>query len=198
MKLGIQLGLALVVLLLAYLVYDSVNSSIVFNDLAKQRKDVVVDRLKDVRMAQIAYKSVNGKYADNFDTLMNFINNGRLPMIFSIGDAEDSVQVAQGLVVRDTTYVPVKDSLYSKTYLATKVHKFYLDSLPYIPFSGGEKFKIAAGEILKNNVSVKVFEISCLNPQFLRGLDYHKFDVKKDEGLTLGSMTEPSTNGNWE
>lgn len=198
MKIAIQSVLGVAVLVLTYLIYDSINSKIQFEKETKRRDAFVVERLKDIRTAQTAYKTVKGEYASHFDSLINFVNNGRMPIVKQIGDADDSTAVAQGLVVRDTVYIPVKDTVFTPYSLGERVVSFNLDSLPYIPFSGGEKFTIAAGEIEKNRVKVKVFEISSLYSQIYKGMDVAGENVKLDEGLKVGSMTEPSTNGNWE
>lgn len=198
MKLGIQIGLAIAILALSYFVYDSINSKIAFEKETQRRRDVVVERLKDIRTAQMAYKSTKGAYAASFDSLVDFIQNGKISVIKQVGNFEDSLAVAQGLVTRDTTYVNVIDTIFSKNYLVNRLRPFYVDSLTYVPFSNGEKFQIDAGEIEKNKVNVKVFEVFASYGQIYQGLDVNNHNVKVAEGLKVGSMTEPSTNGNWE
>ena len=46
----------------------------------------VINRLKDIRVSQIAHKDVKGYYANNFDSLINFIDNG----IFTLIEKRDS------------------------------------------------------------------------------------------------------------
>jgi hypothetical protein len=198
MKSIIQIALAVLIVVLSYMVYNSVNSSIVINEQKNIRKEAVIEKLKDIRMVQLAYKSKYKKFLASFDDMMNFINQDSLPIILQIGDAEDSVAVASGLVVRDTTYISVKDSLFSKSYIAQKNFPFYIDSIPFVPFSGGEKFKMDAGEITKNNAPVKVFEASCTYGQIMKDLDIRSTNIKPNGLIQVGSMTEASTNGNWE
>lgn len=198
MKLGIQIGLAIAIIALGYFVYDSVNSKITFEKETKRRSDIVVERLKDIRTVQMAYKSTKGSYASSFDSLVDFIQNGKISVIKQVGDFDDSVAVAQGLVTRDTTFINVIDTLFSKTYLQNHLWPFYIDSLPYVPFSDKEKFKIDAGEIEKNKVKVQVFEVFASFGQIYKGLPIEDHNIKVGEGLKVGSMTEPSTNGNWE
>lgn len=198
MKLGISIALSLAVLVLGYLVYDSINSRIVFEKETTKRSKIVQERLIDIRAAQLAYKSIKGEYTNSFDSLLNFVKYGKMPIIKQIGDAEDSIAVAQGLVIRDTTYVNVIDTLFSKSSMKNRIRKFEIDSMPYIPFSGGEKFALDAGEIEKNKVKVKVFEAFASYKQILKGLDTKKHNIKLQDGLRVGSMKEPSTSGNWE
>lgn len=198
MKLGIQLALALAIIALSYFVYNSINSKIEFEKETQKRKDVVAEKLKDIRTAQLAYKNIKGYYAEDFDSLIDFVKFGKMPLIRQIGDAEDSLQVAMGLVVRDTTYISLMDTLFSKRQLENRLRAFHIDSLPYIPFSGGEKFSLLAGEIEKNKVKVRVFEAGATYKQIYKGLDLDNQSVKINDGLRVGSMTEPSTSGNWE
>lgn len=170
----INIVLTVVIIVLSYLIFRSINEPIKFNKEREHRYSYVIQRLKDIRTSQIAYKSVNGAYAPNFDSLIGFIKNGQFPLIKQIGNAEDSMAV----VVRDTILVSVKDSLFPGNYP--------IDSLPFVPFGNGAKFKMQAGEIEKGKVKVKVFEVEDTAP----------FDKK--QVLKVGSMTEPSNAGNWE
>ena len=52
-----------------------------FNKVRDQRYAKVINRLKEIRKAQIAYKDVNGKYSKNFDTLIKFIDEGFFTLI---------------------------------------------------------------------------------------------------------------------
>ena len=116
--------------------------------------------------------------------MIDFLKNGKFPVVKKIGDAEDSTAV----LIRDTTYVNVSDSLFPKG--------FNFDSLQYIPLTTGQKFRMDAGEISKGNVKVQVFEVFAANEYFMKGLDPRLY--KKEEGLAVGSMSEPSVDGNWE
>ena len=68
-------------LLLVYLIYSAIDSPIEFNKIKNERYLKVIDRLKDIRNAQIAYKSVNGIYSDNFDSLISFIDSAQFTII---------------------------------------------------------------------------------------------------------------------
>jgi hypothetical protein len=170
----INIILTIVIVVLSYLIFRGINAPIQFNKEKKYKYSFVIQRLKDIRSAQIAYKSVNGSYTGQFDSLLSFVKTGQFALIKQIGNVEDSAAV----IVRDTIYVAVKDSLFPANYP--------IDSLPYIPFGGGAKFKMQAGEIEKGKVKVKVFEV----------VDTAPFDPK--QVLQVGSMTEPSNAGNWE
>ena len=52
-------------LVLVVLIINGITAPIEFNKVKNERYLKVIDRLKDIRNAQIAYKSVNGLYSDN-------------------------------------------------------------------------------------------------------------------------------------
>lgn len=201
MKLGIRIGLWLVVCLLAFLVYNSIASKINFEEETKLRRGKVIERLKDLRVAQLAHKSVNNAYAKNSEDLLNFIKLDSFPVIKAIGTVPDTLSeeqaVQMGLVSRDTSYVNVQDSIYSPRYLEGRLG-FRVDDLPKIPFAmNGEVFEFEAGEIEKGKVQVQVFRIFAKFAIIYTGLDTENEAIDLEDGLGVGSMFEPSTSGNW-
>ncbi len=48
--------------LFAYKIYDSVSGPIRFNQVKNERYAKVIDRMKDIRTAQIAHKDVKGVF----------------------------------------------------------------------------------------------------------------------------------------
>lgn len=193
----IQVVLLLVIIVLAYLVYDSINTPLKFNAAKDLRGKTVIQDLKDIRSGQLIFKKMHNEYAANFDTLMQFLREGQIPIVKKIHDPEDTTFTR---TINDTLgYICVADSLYGK-----KLH-FILDSLPYIPMSG-VMYTIDAGEVEKGGLKVHVFEASAHYSDILKGLDNQliinliksRKDIEKYPGLKVGSMQEPSTDGNWE
>ncbi len=198
MKLVIQIVLAIASLFVAYMIYDSIQSEIEFRKETERRKEVVVERLKQIREAEVMYKSRKGEYAKTFDQLINFLRNDSIEVVFSVGDLPDSLigqeakAIEMGIITRDTTLIPVRDTLFSGQF------EQVVDSLPYIPFSGGKKFNIDAGEIESGKVKVKVFEVSASLGNIYRGLDLSNKNIDTSEVIKVGSMEEATLNGNWE
>jgi hypothetical protein len=200
MKKIIQIILAIAIIVLAYFIVDGILRPIRFEKEKKIRYAKVINKLKDIRTAELAYKSVFGEFAGEFDTLINFVKTNSFPVIKQIGDIEDSLAVAHGEVTRDTVYISVLDSIFSPGYC--------IDSLKYVPFTDGIEFNLGVGEILTgSNVKVKVFEASVINDIFLKGLDEQliiNLNDKKAQfhnfpGLKVGSLIEATNNaGNWE
>ena len=85
-KRALELFLWALSIFFASQIYSSINGPIKFNQVKNDRYTQVIDRLKDIRTAQIAHKDVNGFYANNFDSLVSFIDNG----IFTVIEKRDS------------------------------------------------------------------------------------------------------------
>jgi hypothetical protein len=169
-----------------------------FNAATSSREAKVISRLMDIRTSQQFYKREYSRYTQSFDTLINFLKKGDIPMVKMIPDPNDTTF---SKTISDTLgYVKVADSLFSRR------PNFVLDSLRYIPFSGDQQFELAAGSIDRSGIKVSVFEIKAHYSTFLKGLDRQlvtnliksKEDIDRYPGLKVGSMEEPSTDGNWE
>ena len=207
MKLGIQVVLWIASIFFAYKIYDSVSGPIRFNQVKNERYAKVIDRMKDIRTAQIAHKDVKGVFSNNFDSLIKFIDEG----IFTLVEKRDSsyleydrtyrIDMLKEVVVIDTLgFVPVKDSLFKNT--------DRYKNIAYIPVEGAKdkKFQIKADVINKNGYKVPVFEVKVAKSIILFDQDD---DLLKQENETisvdgvngseiiLGSLSNVSTNGNW-
>ena len=78
MKTVIQIVLWIACIGLGYLIYQSVTGPIRFNEVKQERFGKVISKLKDIRSAQEAYKTVNRRYAKDFNSLIKFYRYGKL------------------------------------------------------------------------------------------------------------------------
>lgn len=187
-----------VIILLGYLVYHSITQPLNFIKEKKHREAEVVQRLKDIRSVQALYKNARGKYTASFDSLMQYIKEGEIPVVNVIPDPTDTTFTK---TINDTLgYVKVLDTLF-------KHHQnFRLEDLKIIPYSNGIPFELGAGEIDRGGVKVSVFEAKAPFKVYLAGLDQQMIlnliaseeAIERFPGLKVGSLTEPSTDGNWE
>lgn len=196
MKTAIQVSLTIVILVLVYLIYDSIMEPVHFRREARQREARVIERLRDIRAAQVAHRSRYGKFTGDLDSLVSFIKDDSLPIVMAIGTVPDTLTEAEavrkGIVQRDTAWIPAYDSLFRNK-------RYSVDSLPYVPFSGGERFTLRAGKVERGLVELPVFEASCEIPHYMRGLEeLYRIYYTREEGLKVGSMIEASIDGNWE
>ena len=190
-------------LILACCVYNSINSEVEFQKLAKVRIVKNVQKLKDIRAVQISYKNKYQGFSDNVDSLMIFLHTDSVAVIKSEGEAPDSLTELQalgaGLISRDTIYINAKSHIFNEDYLATRNEKYPLDitQLRYIPYTENKSYEIDAGSIEKGEVVVQVFEVSATYKDVLIGLDAENKKYDLSSFLRVGSMSEASLNGNW-
>ena len=88
-----QIALILIPLniILAYFVFNSIDSEVEFQEVAKVRIIENVQKLKDLRQVQIAYKKANNTYANNFESLLDFLENDSISIIKASGETPDSL-----------------------------------------------------------------------------------------------------------
>ena len=207
MKLGIQVVLWIASIFFAYKIYDSISGPITFNQTKIKRYSKVINVMKDIRAAQIAHKDVKGVYANNFDSLIKFIDEG----IFTLLEKRDSsyleydriyrIDMLREVIVTDTLgFVAVKDSLFQTSDRYKKMSNIPIEGLQ------DSVFKITSSIINKNGYKVPVFEVKVSKNTLLFDQDQ---DLVKQENETvsvdgvngpeiiLGSLTNVSTNGNW-
>ena len=198
----VQLLLWPVIIILAWLVYRSPISLKEFQEETNYRKSAVIQDLKDIRTAQIAFKDKYRVYAGDFNSLLTFVKNDSLAVVKAIGETPDSLTEDQallaGIISRDTVFVPVYQTIYNQDYLDTRDSRFPFDleMLSMVPFSD-ETFSIESGNIEKGKVVVQVFEVSTTFGTFLNGLDATNKGIDLDNSLRVGSMSDASINGNW-
>lgn len=205
-KRALELFLWVLSIFFASQIYSSINGPIKFNQVKNDRYTKVIDRLKDIRSAQIAHKDVNGFYANNFDSLVSFIDNG----IFTLIEKRDSsyleynrtyrIDMLKEVEIVDTLgFVSVKDSLFGNNESYKMMAK--------VPIDGTDsEFSIKADIIDKNGYQVPVFEVKVKKDIVL--FDQNKdlldqenkvisVDAVNGPEIILGSMTDVSTSGNW-
>ena len=207
MKLGIQIVLWIASVFFAYKIYDSINGPIKFNQTKNERYAKVIDRLKDIRKSQIAYKDVKGTFSNNFDSLVKFVDGGYFTLIekrdssYMEYDRTYRIDMLREVIVIDTLgTVSVKDSLFRNT-------NRYQD-MAYIPIDGvrDSMFTINAEVINKNGYNVPVFEVKVSKNVILfdqnadlvqQENETVSVDGVNGSAIVLGSLSNVSTNGNW-
>ena len=211
---------------LAYKIVQSIQEPVKFNKAVKARESVGIQRMKDIRDLQVAYKSVNGKFASTIDSLILFYNTGKMEVLMQVGSNDDSLAVAhtdaikkankkitpqdlyklyqagdKNLVFTVKSEIPVRDTLFNSR------KDFVPDSLKYIPFSGKQLTEMEAAIKKVSGVDVPLFEARMPYKKLLKGLDNQlriNLDAERKaqnrfEGLQVGSISAPNNNaGNWE
>lgn len=207
----IQVLFVLVIIVLGYLIIESIMEPIRFNQQVEVRERATIDKLIDIREAQKAYKDIYKKYAGSFDTLIAFVDTGNFTLIRAIGEIpEDWLDelgfekareraLEEGKIMREPFQVPVKDSLFTASYET--------NTLDVVPYTDGVKFIMESGELLtSSNLTVQVVEVFVLYDELLAGMDKQlvvnykdeRFKIVGFEGVKFGSMEEGTLTGNWE
>lgn len=205
-----QIVLAVIIIGLVYVIYDQISTPIKFENELKQRKGAVIERIKDIRSAQRAYKIKYQRFTADFDTLAAFILHDSLTMERRLVDEDDSVAMAQlkksGKKNVEKFEVAVIDTVFSPRRL--NAQEIY--NLRYIPYTNNRmQFIMEAGTVSTGNVTVPVVEVRAPYKTFLDTVNYRQeiINLIDDEvhnfnryaGVKFGSMeTANNEAGNWE
>lgn len=193
------LVLPIIIVVLGVLIWNSIQEPVVFKKERTHREEIGVQRLKDIRTLQVAYKSRFARFTGSIDTLVDFYKNGQITIVKQIGSMDDSLAVAKKLVRRDSIKINVKDTLLKRA-------DFNPDDLKTIPFSN-EPIIMSAVIKQVSGVDVPLFEAAMPYYSLLDGLDHQlivnlhheRVDTGRYPGLKVGSVDAPNNNaGNWE
>ena len=194
-KILIEILLALAAVGCVYGIYRSIMKPVNFNKEKAHRQEVAVQRLKDIRTLEVAFKGVNNRYTADIDSLINFYNTGKMDIIMQVGSNDDSLAVentkkykndkafkklskeeqnakfmelyrkGEKLVFSISTPIAVKDTLFNNR------PDFSIDSLKYIPFSGKQPVETDAIVKTVSGVQVPLFEARMPWRALLKGMD---------------------------
>ena len=82
---------------LAYICVGSIMGTINFTKERAAREKQIIARLIDIRSAQVEFRNQNGgQYTDDFDQLIDFVKNGKLPTVMKVGELNDA-QLENGM-----------------------------------------------------------------------------------------------------
>ncbi len=215
--------LPLAIVGLVYAIWQSVQEPVQFQKDQKARETIAIQRLKDIRDLQDAFKGKFGHFTASIDSLVDFYNNGQVTIKKQIGSMDDSAAVANtealkkknrkitneqlleyyekgmNLVLTLDVNIPVKDTL-------LKREGFNIEDLKVIPFSNKPIIMDAVIKVV-SGVDVPLFEACMPYEDYLVGLERQYIinlkceaeDMGKYPGLKVGSVDAPNNNaGNWE
>ena len=212
----------------AYFFMASTNSVLDEEQFLADQKAVnaiTIQRLTDIRDAQLAYKDVHGEFTDSFDTLLAFINAPLVPLNFSIGSFHDTLPEAmcyeEGYVIRradvpgvaaelgwdeqslldsitaDAVAYKVRDTLYTSFFAENFAEEKRTDKkLPQVDLDS-LTFSPTSGE--RFMIDTTYVNQSGLRVSAIKVQDptpFGRANVKKDT-LRFGSLVEAHTDGNW-
>jgi len=207
MKIVIQLVLWVVIAVLGYQIYNSIMSKVKFEEIKQERFAKAVEKLKDLRKAQAAYKTVTGKYASDYEKLAKFIDTAKFTITqqrdssFVRFDKELRIDRSIDTVVVDILgYESIKDSLFSKT----DYRKF--DFVAFGEEGQTAKIDLRTSVVEKNDILYPVYKAEIAKKELLADQDsnYVQQEEKAESleeingpSISVGSLDEINTNGNW-
>ncbi|MGY0392328.1 hypothetical protein ACW5R3_07230 [Bizionia sp. KMM 8389] len=194
---------------LGYQTFMSVYKPIQFNNVKNKRYAQVINRLIDIRDAQLAHRQVTGVFAPNFENLLKFIDTAQ----YTITQRRDTLVIDEELTKRyggvetkkDSTiidtlnFVPVKDSLFRNS---TR----YREMMNVPVGKEGAKFEMNAGLLEQDAVKIPVFEAFVKKEVILFDQDKDLLSQENEvisvdgvngDAIRVGSMSEVNTTGNW-
>ena len=212
----------------AYFFFASTNSVLDEERFQMDQKvinAVTIQRLTDIRDAEVAYRDVKGEFTDSFDTLLAFIQAPLVPLNFSIGSFHDTLPESQsyeeGFVIKrsdvpgiaaefgwseqamldsitaDALSYKVRDTLYTSFYAENFAdQKRMAKKLPLMALDS-LTFSPMTGERFR--IDTTFVNQSGLRVSAIKVQDptpFGKPNVKKDT-LRFGSLDEAHTDGNW-
>ncbi len=227
MKTIIKILLVASIGLLSYMCVMSIMTPIKFEETKASREKVIIQRLIDIRIAEVEYRTQKGVYTDSFPELFNFLKTAKKKTVMKEGSLSDKqleaglTEAAAARIVRkgnraeiianglenfrrDTAYLNMIESIFPEKYTVETI-----EQLAEIPFSNKEKFTLKVNNEYFNatNIKIPLFEASARFKSYLYDLNHQEMlnaidlqvKLERFPGLQVGSVIEPNNNaGNWE
>jgi len=202
----VSILLLVLTIFLGYKIYDGIMKPINFNKAKKVKFAEVIESLKIIRDAEIKHYEVTGKYTDNKNALIQFVDTARLAL------TETKTVVVE--VNKGTRYAPImveEEKRVTDTIGYEPVIK-YFENKDYknmfkVPGLDGKEFDLETGLVEKvQGLKVPTFQAKVEKKLILEGMDNSlvkqelervETDEIKGEYISVGSLSEVSTGGNW-
>lgn len=191
---------------LVYKIYDGIMKPINFSKAKKVKFEKVIESLKIIRDAEVAYREVNGNYTKDKAALISFIDTAQRALVetrdtvikVNKGSKWQPVMVDVEQRVKDTIgYEPILNSFKERDY----------KNMFKVPGVDGKEFELEIGKVEKiPGLEVPVFEAKTDKTDILKGMDISLVkqeleaiasDQIKGEFVSVGSLVEVTTGGNW-
>lgn len=193
-KTAVSFVLLLLILVMGYSSYSLINNRLAFEKNLDHRSNFVKKHLGKLRKVQLAYLEEKGNYCGSWDSLVLFTKYDSVDIVKYLVNKDDTVAVnaakRNNLPLEEIITVAVVDKIFDGK------APFKIDSMAYVPFSD-KLFELKVGSLDRNGRDIKVFEIKTNMYTFIENLPYVPENFDKTKKLILGSMTEPTTEGNW-
>ncbi|MCR4660064.1 MAG: hypothetical protein K5650_07190 [Bacteroidales bacterium] len=190
----IQIGLGIVIVALAVVLYNSIMKPVRFENEYNKRREACAEKLKAIRTLEEAYKVTYTCYTGSFDTLFTrlltedsmkviskSINYDKIPADVDINEISELEAIKLGYVTRGEILInPIaklrEDGKLPITDINGHVRQMTDEeilNLRYVPYPKGEKydFKLEAGTVQQSGYQVPVFMCSVDMNDLLADMD---------------------------
>ena len=211
MKKLAQFILAVVIVAFVYVIYQQISTPLRFENELKVKRAQVIERIKDIRTAQRAYKSKYHKFTADFDTLANFILTEKLEMERKLVDEDDSVGMAMLKKLRKKNVEKFEIAVIDTIFAPKKLTPEDVHNLRYIPGTDNKAQFIMAAGIITTESKVVIPVVECRAPykMFLDTVTFRQEIINKIDddvnnfnrypGIKFGAMDRGNNEaGNWE
>ena len=211
MKKLAQFILAVVIVAFVYVIYQQISTPLRFENELKVKRAQVIERIKDIRTAQRAYKSKYHKFTADFDTLANFILTEKLEMERKLIDEDDSVGMAMLKKLRKKNVEKFEIAVIDTIFAPKKLTAEDVHNLRYIPGTDNKAQFIMEAGIITTESKVVIPVVECRAPykMFLDTVTFRQEIINKIDddvnnfnrypGIKFGSMEAGNNEaGNWE
>ena len=190
---------------LTWKIYDGIMKPIKFHKEKRVVYEKVIKQLKIIRDGQIAHKEVTGKYSNNLAGLVQFIDTAQLALTNTTTVVEKVNKGTRWQPIMVDVEKRVTDTIGYEPVLTRFTGRDY-KNMAKVPGTDKE-FKIDLGLVEKvAGLQVDVFFVSIPKMEVLKGMDpslvkqeleANTSDEIKGELVSVGSLNEVTTGGNW-
>jgi hypothetical protein len=209
--------LMVILLLLAsgffgYKLYKSIEEPVKFEAVKEKRYRKVIKKLIDLREAQLAHKTITGKYSNDIAALGTFIDTAKFALVqkrdSSVVDVEKNIKFRldpqtggyyREITITDTLgYKSVKDSLFKNTDVKNLLD-YEMEGVP-------GKIELKTDYVFDKENRIPVFMARADKKDLLydqparlveRELEIKDIEAVKGRYINVGNLEEISTSGNW-
>ena len=154
-----------VIVLLSFLVYNSVNTNIEFENEKARKQELVVEKLIKIRDLQNVYESKHDTYSNSWESLIEYALKDSLVFDYKECDMEDSAAVAEGRAFIKKVKRPAIEKLIADGIIADEKE---LKELRYVPETDQE-FTIKSGSVMAGGIKMPTFEVGVTWDVLLKG-----------------------------
>ncbi len=194
MKYLLNLLIVAAVIFLGYLLYSNINEPIKFRNELTKRKNVVTDKLQDIRAAQEIYRQIKGDFASSFEELSAVLTNDSIPFRQLLADPSDPENPDK--FITNIIQYSALDSI--------RKLGIDLDNLAFVPYTNkSTQFDIQADTMTYQQTLVPVVEVMTRWKEFMGDYSDPRFSMyeknyQPDAKIGFGSMSSPNLEGNWK